>query len=134
MKLPTAAAATVKLFEELTPDDPRVAVRKLFGQPAAFVSGNLFFGVFGSDLFVRLSAPDRARAEREHGMRAFAPMAGRPMTEYRVLPAELLEEPAGAAEWVDRSLTWTASLPPKSVQRATPPKSKRPPARTARKK
>ncbi len=117
MKVPGAAPATVRVFTELLPDDPRVTVRKLFGQPAAFVQGNLFLGVFGRTIFVRLGPEDRAEAERSLGMRPFTPMEGHAMTEYRVLPDELLEDLRGAAEWVDRAIRWTGTLPPKSVAR-----------------
>ncbi len=52
MKMPRASPAAVKLFGELAGALPTASVRKMFGQPAAFVNGNMFLGVFGGDVFL----------------------------------------------------------------------------------
>jgi hypothetical protein len=44
---PTVAA----LFETLLPTDQRVVFRPMFGHKAGFVSGNMFGGTFGEDIF-----------------------------------------------------------------------------------
>ncbi|HLN51083.1 MAG TPA: TfoX/Sxy family protein [Thermoplasmata archaeon] len=113
MKIPKAASPTVKLFEELTPAEKAVEAKKLFGQPAAFVNGNLFLGVFGEKLFVRLSEADRTEARRLPGCVNFEPMPGRPMSEYMVLPKSVLEVRTQARSWVTRSLRYASGLPPK---------------------
>ena len=41
-------------FTKLVPDEPAVNMRPMFGNLAAFVNGNMFTGLFGEDLFVRL--------------------------------------------------------------------------------
>jgi hypothetical protein len=38
-------AALIARFDELLPKDPRVARRKMFGYPAAFVNGRMFAGL-----------------------------------------------------------------------------------------
>lgn len=43
MKKPTPEA--IAAFEESLPTNPEVVRKKMFGMPAAFVNGNMFFGV-----------------------------------------------------------------------------------------
>ena len=114
MPKPTAGARAA--FEALVPDDPRVAVRPMFGNVAAFVNGNMFAGLFGEDLFVRLGERERA-AVVEQGGRAFEPVAGRPMKEYVVVPGTWSSDPGAARAWLDRSLDGARALPPKEARR-----------------
>ena len=116
MTLPKAAPAAVKLFEELTPSGPRVATKKMFGQPAAFVNGNLFFGVFGEHVFVRLSESDREEAGKIRGFTTFEPLPGRAMREYLVLPPAILGDRSQARQWLARSLRFATGLPPKRAK------------------
>lgn len=92
---------------------PNAQLRKMFGYPAAFVNGHLFTGLFSASWFVRL--PDDARAELSAaGGTAFAPMPGRPMREYVVMPDALAADPAAAEPWVRRALDFVGQLPPKA--------------------
>jgi TfoX/Sxy family transcriptional regulator of competence genes len=116
MKIPQADSAATKVFEELTPAAEGISTKKMFGQPAAFANGNLFFGVFGGKLFVRLSEPDRADAKKNSGFVPFEPMPGRAMKEYWVLPPSILKDRAEARRWLRRSLTYAVSLPPKQAR------------------
>ncbi len=59
MKIPRPDADSREFFKSIVPDDPRVTVRPLFGNLSAFVNGNMFLGLFGNDLFVRLSDEDQ---------------------------------------------------------------------------
>ena len=81
MKIPKAEVRVTRIFEELTPTAKGVTSKKMFGQPAAFVNGNLFMGVFGENLFVRLSVSDRTVARTSAGFAPFEPMPGRAMRE-----------------------------------------------------
>jgi TfoX/Sxy family transcriptional regulator of competence genes len=113
MKMPKAADKAVALFASLVPKQPGVSQRPVFGQPAAFLDGNMFLGVFGENLIVRLSESDRAQAALELGAKPFEPMPGRPMREYVVLPAKVLADPASAEAWVARALAFAHQLPKK---------------------
>ena len=113
MKLPPPNPAAVKLLDRFAPDRPGVVVKKLFGQPAAFLNGNLFFGVFGDDLFVRLSEDDLQAAHQVPGSRPFEPMAGRAMRGYCILPEAVWRDEVTARRWVDRARRFAATLPPK---------------------
>ncbi|MBM4237218.1 MAG: TfoX/Sxy family protein [Euryarchaeota archaeon] len=68
--------------------------RKMFGQLAYFVKGNMLAGVFGDKVFLRLSGDDLLRIRTEHrGVENFEPVAGRTMKEYVVLPESLYGDP-----------------------------------------
>ena len=45
----------VALFEELTPREPDVTVKKMFGWPCCFVNGNLFSGLHKQSMIFRLA-------------------------------------------------------------------------------
>jgi len=112
MKMPKAAAHAVELFESLVPASPGVSRRPVFGQPAAFLDGNMFLGVFGESILVRLSEADRAEAH-VLGARPFEPMPGRPMREYVVLPPKVLADRAATEAWVARAVAYAGQLPKK---------------------
>jgi TfoX/Sxy family transcriptional regulator of competence genes len=102
-------------FESVVPEHPDVKIRPMFGNVSAFVNGNMFMGLFGPDVFVRL--PDDQRDEvTALGGTAFEPMQGRPMKEYVVLPAEWRTQPDRVHEWARRSLEWAEELPPKQAK------------------
>jgi TfoX/Sxy family transcriptional regulator of competence genes len=102
-------------FESAVPDHPDVKIRPMFGNSAAFVNGNLFMGLFGPDVFVRLPDEDRKALAREGGA-PFSPMPGRPMKEYVVLPEAWRGDPDRVREWAGRSLDWAEELPPKQAK------------------
>jgi len=113
VQIPQASPESTKRLESLIGGDVRIRIRKMFGQPAGFVNGNLCLGTFGADLFVRLSGPDVRALSKVAGVRPFEPMPGRPMKQYLVLPEALLRRPAEAKKWVGRSVDYVLSLPPK---------------------
>jgi TfoX/Sxy family transcriptional regulator of competence genes len=113
MKMPSASQSATQAFNRLLPSVPGVTSRKMFGQPAAFVDGKMFFGVFGEDVFVRLSEADRNAAEKLPGAKAFEPMPGRAMTGYVVLPPAVVGDPRAAGVWVSKALRHARSLPDK---------------------
>ena len=119
MPFPRIDEATRAYFDSLVPDDPRVQVRPMFGNVGAFVNGNMFVGVFGSDVFVRLAEADRAELLGEPGASRFEPMEGRPMAEYVTVPGSWREEPDRTRDWVGRSLSWASEMPPKQPKKRT---------------
>lgn len=113
MEMPKPESKVVKRFEDLLPHASNVSTKKVFGHPAAFVNGNMFFGVFGKDLFVRLSASDLVEAAGTAGFHPFEPMPGRAMKGYMVLPASVLGNPVQTNRWLGKSLRFASGLPPK---------------------
>lgn len=113
MKIPKPDADAIRRFERLVPRAPGITVRKVFGQPAAFVSGNMFLGVFGSSVFVRLDETRRAEALKVAGAAVFEPMPGRAMREYVTLPSPILESGREAERWAGYAYEYARSLPAK---------------------
>jgi TfoX/Sxy family transcriptional regulator of competence genes len=111
--MPRPGRESLDFFESVLPDDPRVTARPMFGNMAGFVNGNMFIGLYGDDMFVRLSEEDRVELLTEEGASAFEPMKGRPMKEYVVLPRECRDDPESVDTWVSRSLAWTGEMPVK---------------------
>ena len=82
----------------------------MFGNLGAFVNGNMFMGLFGPDVGVKLPEDDRLRLLAQPGSGPFGPQE-RPMAGYATIPADWPAESAG--EWIGRSLEYVAGLPPK---------------------
>jgi len=110
--MPKPDEATKEFFRSVVPDHPAVGVRPMFGNLAAFVNGNMFMGLFGRELFLRLSEDDQALVQKAGGG-PFEPMPGRAMTGYVVVPEVWRQQPKKLATWVERSLEWAIVLPPK---------------------
>src|SRR5258708_30728536 len=72
-------------FSKLVPDEPAVTLKPMFGQLSAFVNGNMFCGIFGEELMVRLPDAEIAAVKKQGG-RGFEPMAGHKMGGYVVVP------------------------------------------------
>lgn len=113
MSFPKPDDESLAFFESLVPEDPRVQSRPMFGNRAAFVNGNMFQALFGTQVAVRLSDSDRATLLKEAGASVFEPMPGRAMKEYVVLPEAWRKHRTKAEKWAARSFAWASGLPPK---------------------
>ena len=113
MAWPSTPPDLIALFERSLPLDPRVDRRKMFRCPCAFANGAMFMGVHAGTLFLRLDPTDRARAIAEHGARLFDPMGGRPMREYVVVPATILQKAETRADWIARGFAYALTVPAK---------------------
>jgi len=107
----------MKLFRTLVPDDTRVTVRPMFGNLSAFVNGNMFFGIFGTDFFLRLSTEDQKELLKNKGALMLEPTKGRPMKEYVVIPKSWRDHPETVRPWILKSLEWSSNLPPKKAKK-----------------
>ncbi len=110
MQVPKAREVDKDRFRSVVPVDPRVEVKPMFGNLGAFVNGNMFAGLFGSDIGVKLASRDMAELA-DAGGGPFGPEE-RPMTGYLTVPPD-----ESAAPWVSRALTYVASLPPKAARK-----------------
>jgi TfoX/Sxy family transcriptional regulator of competence genes len=115
MKMPRPSEADRERFTELVPDGPGVEVKPMFGNLGAFVNGNMFMGLFGSDVGLKLPPADRDELLAQPGAGPFGP-AERPMSGYATIPAGWSS--ADAEPWIQRALASVAGLPPK--QRKAP--------------
>ena len=97
-------------FRGLVPEGPGVEVKPMFGSLGAFVNGNMFAGLFGTDVGVKLDEASLAELAAIEGSGPFGP-AGRPMGGYLSLPASFGE--AEAAAGLERARDHVGTLPPK---------------------
>ncbi len=115
MQIPKPTEADRERFAGLVPEAPDVEVKPMFGNLGAFVHGNMFMGLFGPDIGVRLPDEERLELLAVPGAGPFGP-AERPMSGYVSLPAGFAE--SQASEWIDRALSYVASMPPKAPKAA----------------
>jgi len=112
VKIPKPTDADKEYFRSIVPDDPPVEVKAMFGNLAAFVNGNMFMGLFGPGVGVRLGDAERDELAAEPGAGTFGP-PDRPMKEYVTMPAAWRKDAPATASWVGRALDHTAAMPPK---------------------
>ena len=110
MKMPKHSDEDKARFRELVPDAPGVEVKPMFGSLGAFVNGNMFAGLFGEDVGVKLDPAGLEELRALPGSGPFGP-AGRPMGGYLSLPPGL--DDVALTAWVDRARDHVATLPPK---------------------
>ena len=113
MKIPRPDKESMDLFRSLVPEDDRVTVRPMFGNISAFVNGNMFFGIFGNDLFVRLSIEEREELLKNKGASVLEPMKGKPMKDYVVVPTTWRNRPETLNSWISKALECPASCRPR---------------------
>ncbi|MEV8131442.1 TfoX/Sxy family protein [Pseudarthrobacter oxydans] len=122
MEMPKATEADKERFRSLVPDVPEVSVKPMFGNLGAFVNGNMFAGLFGPTIGIRLSSGDRQQLESGERTVPFGP-ADRPMREYTGLPEIWNEEGDGddarARAWIRKAYEHVAGLPPKAPKSRT---------------
>jgi TfoX/Sxy family transcriptional regulator of competence genes len=112
MEIPKPTDADKEHFRSLVPDGPTVEVKPMFGNLGAFVNGNMFMGLFGSAIGVKLAEDDRERLLAEKGAGPFGP-AEWPMGGYVSLPAAWRAKPERAEPWVESALAHVGAMPPK---------------------
>jgi TfoX/Sxy family transcriptional regulator of competence genes len=89
----------------------------MFGNISAFVNGNMFFGLFGNDLFLRLSVEDRVELLKNKGASVLEPMKGKPMKDYVVVPRAWRDRPETVRSWISKALDWSSKLPSKKTKK-----------------
>jgi TfoX/Sxy family transcriptional regulator of competence genes len=100
-------------FEKAMLSMPLAEKRKMFSYPCAFINGQMFAGLFRTDMFVRLSSEDRLQFLELEGAKVFEPMPGRPMREYVTVPELMLDNESELDAWLTRAFNYACSLPPK---------------------
>ena len=115
MEIPKPTEDDKQFFRSVLPADPEVEVKPMFGNLGAFVHGNMFAGLFGSAVGVRLAGPDAAELAAVDGSGPFGP-AERPMGGYLSLPPGWRDDADRAAQWVAKARDHVGSLPPKAAK------------------
>ena len=128
MEIAKPSDADRAFFRQLVPAAPGVEVKAMFGNLGAFVNGNMFAGLFGPSVGVRLDDAGRDELSAIAGAGPFGPVA-HPMGGYVSLPAAWR---GGAADrrkaeaWVGRALAHVAALPAKIPKPTKPTKTAKP--------
>jgi len=116
MEMPKPSDADKEHFRKVVPDHPDVVVKPMFGNLGAFVNGNMFAGLFGPTIGVKLSDADKHELEGTERTVPFGPPE-RPMGGYTGLPEVWNAEGDGdttrAKAWAEKAYGHVASLPPK---------------------
>ena len=110
MKMPRHTEEDKARFRALVPDAAGVEVKPMFGSVGAFVSGNMFAGLFGTDIGVKLDDEARDELAGIEGTGPFGPEE-RPMGGYLAMPESFSDDEARA--WMERSREYVATFPPK---------------------
>lgn len=113
MHIPKATEDDKDRFRGVVPSGPEIEIKPMFGNIAAFVNGNMFMGLFGADIGVKLNPADQARL-RESGGGLFGP-AERPMSGYVSLPEAMSADEMDG--WINSALAYVAELPPKQPKK-----------------
>ena len=113
MEIPRPTDEDRAAFHALLPDRPDVVVKPMFGNLGGYVNGNMFMGLFGASVGLKLSEADRAALLTVDGAGPFGP-AERPMGGYVALPATWRTPTEESRDWVRRSVEYVAALPPKA--------------------
>ncbi len=100
-------------FNAVTDRHPAIARRKMFGEVAGFVNGNMVTGLHAGRWFVRLTGPEKAEAMALPGAGPFEPMPGRPMGDYVVLPPSIVADDTALSGWLERAIEVGRALKPK---------------------
>jgi TfoX/Sxy family transcriptional regulator of competence genes len=111
MKMPKPSEEAKAAFSKLVPDEPAVTLKPMFGQLSAFVNGNMFCGIFGEELMVRLPEVEIAAVKKQGG-RDFEPMAGHKMGGYVIVPGDWRAKPPTAL--LKKALAHARAMPAKA--------------------
>ncbi len=121
MKMPKPSEGAKAAFARIVPDEPAVTIKPMFGQVSAFVNGNMFCGIFGDELMVRLPEDEIAKVKKQGG-RDFEPMPGHKMGGYVIVPGDWRQKPPAAL--IKRALEATRKLPAKKPKKPKKPKNR----------
>ena len=120
--MPTWKKSPPELVERFTaalPDHPDLVRKPMFGYPAAFVHGNMVCGLFQDSVVVRLGKEGAAEAVAVDNATQFAPMPGRAMSGYVLVPVVDVESPRALTRWLHRALEFALTLTRKPQNEST---------------
>ena len=89
----------------------------MFGYPAIFANGNMFAGLVGDRMVLRLGQRDRDRFLALPGARPFIAMKGRVMKQWAVVPPAMTKSASALRPWLRKALAHGRALAPKPARR-----------------
>jgi TfoX/Sxy family transcriptional regulator of competence genes len=117
MKMPRPSEEAKAAFSKLVADEPAITLKPMFGQLSAFVNGNMFCGIYGEELMVRLPEGEIAAVKKQGG-RDFEPVPGHKMGGYVIVPGDWRTRPAPAATLIKKALAHARAMPAKTANKA----------------
>jgi TfoX/Sxy family transcriptional regulator of competence genes len=121
MEWEKASAALGEILSSAADSFALVERRKMFGGLTLFLNGNMFAGIHGAKIVLRMSEQDRTEAQAGSGAVPFEPMPGRVMKEYVVVPESVWSHPDTLEQWLSKSIDHVGALPPKVPKPGKPP-------------
>lgn len=116
MQMANVSDESKALFRSAIPDAPGVEVNPIFGRLGAFVNGNMFAGLFGASIGVKLlDGVSQRESAAIDGTGAFGPV-DRPRGGYITFPPHWTGEPDRMTEWIGLALEHVSGLPSKARQ------------------
>jgi TfoX/Sxy family transcriptional regulator of competence genes len=113
MQIPKPSESDKEQFRSLHESLPGVEIKPMFGNLGAFVNGNMFSGLFGSTIGLRLSDSDREDLAKTTQLVPFGP-SERPMSGY--VGMQIQGPPEQIALWVEKALHHVSNMPPKAAK------------------
>lgn len=114
MKFAKADQKTNEFFNLISPvASQEVEARKMFGFPCRFINGQMFMGVYGKQIIIRLPETEREKFLKQYDSEIFSPVPGRTMKEYVVVPPQLLKNKKSLTKWIVVSAQYVKTLPKK---------------------
>ena len=103
-----------------------ITEKRMFGGVAFLRNGLMFVGVSGNTLMARVGKANYEDSLAREHVRVMD-FTGKPMAGYVFVDAEGTNTKDKLAFWVNRSVSFVATLPPKEAKarKASPPKAKR---------
>ena len=108
-----SSEALVDLFHEIMDQFEGADRKKMFGYPCCFCNGNMFTGLHEENWVLRLPEIKRNEMVSIYQAALFAPMKGRVMKEYLIIPQEILGDVSLLKKWIQYSLSYAQTLPKK---------------------
>lgn len=96
--------------------------REMFGGIGFTIDGKMVAGVHGKELIARAPAEEHPWVVNEPGARTFDISGGRPMKGWLLVGAAGTTKPASLKKWVERSVSFVATLPAKPMKKKAGPK------------
>lgn len=112
--MPKPSEESKAALARVVPDEPAVTIKPMFGQMSGFVNGNMFIGIWGDELVLRLPEQEIAKVKKQGG-RDFEPMAGHKMSGYVLFGGEWKATPPRAL--IKRALEEARKMPAKTPKK-----------------
>jgi TfoX/Sxy family transcriptional regulator of competence genes len=107
---------TIAIYQNIVSRLDGLEKRTMFGCPCAFVNGNMFFGVFQDQLFLRMTEEKREQLSQIIPIKSFSPM-GKVMKAYIAIPGEIINDQEKLLTLVKNELSIAAGLAPKKSKK-----------------